>query len=211
MINYRVPFYSNTPDDTHCVQAAFKMVAEYFRPDLVLGFDEWDNITHKKKDGWTWTMAGLIWFKENNFDVVDIEPFSYPMFISSGKEYLRELFGDEIANIQDEKSNLMQEQEISKEFIKTVRVEERKPDLDEVRDFLQKGYLVSMNVNASTLNGKEGYAGHFIVITGHDDTGFIFNDPGLPPVENRHVAYSEFVKAWAFPNENALNLIAIRG
>lgn len=209
-VNYDVPFYSNTPDDTHCVQAAFKMAAEYYRPDLVLSFEKWDEITNKKKDGWTWTMSGLLWLKGNGFDVEDIEPFDYREFIRSGKEYLRELFGDDVADIQEKMSDVHQEQEISKEFIKVIHVEERRPTFEDVRAFLDSGYLVMMNVNARTLNGRDGYAGHFIVVKGYGSQGLFFHDPGLPAIENRHVDYGYFMKAWAFPNENALNLIAIR-
>ena len=32
IINYKIPFYSNTPDNMHCVQASMKMVWEYFLP-----------------------------------------------------------------------------------------------------------------------------------------------------------------------------------
>ena len=58
-------------------------------------------------------------------------------------------------------------------------------------------------VNSRALNNKEGYLGHSIVIIGYTNQEFVLHDPGLPPLENRRVAYELFEKAWAYPDEKA--------
>ena len=82
-INCHVPFYSNAPDDTHCFQAAMKMVYEYFKPDEKLSFAEWDKISAKVEGLYTWQMAGLLWMAKD-FYVTDIETFDYKRFIEEG-------------------------------------------------------------------------------------------------------------------------------
>lgn len=208
-VNYSIPFYANTADDTHCVQASFKMIAEFFRPELKFDFEHWDRISHKKVGGWTWPMSSLIWFKEMNFDVVNIEDFSYARFAKEGKAYLQQLYGQEIADIQESKTDLASEQQIAKHFISMIPTIERAPTISEAQDFLQKRYLLAVNLNIKMLNGEEGYAGHLVVVKGFDDDGFIVNDPGAPAAQNRRVDYQSFLKAWAYPDERALNLTAI--
>jgi hypothetical protein len=209
-VNYDIPFYANTPDDTHCVQAVFKMIAEHFRPDLTHSFEEWDVISHKKQGGWTWPMSSLMWLKEQGFDVVNIEDFDYDRFSKEGLAYLATLWGQELADIQAEKTNVPAEQEIAKRFAREIDTERRAPILKDVRSLLDDGYLVSLSVNLRILNGQEGYVGHLVVVRGYDESGVFLNDPGLPPVENRHVDTELFMRAWAYPDEKALNLAALR-
>jgi hypothetical protein len=70
--------------------------------------------------------------------------------------------------------------------------------------------MIFEHVNARVLNGRDGYAGHFVVVKGYDAGQLIINDPGLPAYENKFLTYANFMKAWAYPNKEALNLIAFR-
>lgn len=45
MIIQNVPFYSNTPDDTHCFQAVLKMVLKYFQPEKYYSFEQLDKLS----------------------------------------------------------------------------------------------------------------------------------------------------------------------
>lgn len=209
-LRYDVPYFRNTPDDTHCFQASLRMVLKYFWPNRGFSWDELDAITAKQKDLWTWPMAGLTWLKSNNFDVVDIEDFDYAKFLAAPEEYLTHKFGEDTAREQIIHSNINTELENTRQFLKAVRVENRQPDIQEIRQFLKDGYLVIANVNAEALNDRSGFVGHFVVVIGADDDELILHDPGLPGEENRHVSFGTFMKAWAYPNDGAKNLMAIR-
>jgi len=208
MIDYNVPFYSNTPDDTHCFQAALKMVLKYFLPEKEYSWEELEKKTAKVEGLWTWTMAGILWLKESCFDVVNIEQMDYRRFASEGESYLIEFFGEDVGKEQIEHSDIPQEVEYARRFadISELRI----PYDSEIKSFLEQGYLVICNVNSHMLNDKEGYAGHFVVVKGYDDTGFILHDPGLPAFEKRHVRFDVFERAWAYPNETAKNIVAVR-
>ena len=39
-ITYKIPFYTNTEDNVHCMQASMKMVYEYFKPEDIKSFEE---------------------------------------------------------------------------------------------------------------------------------------------------------------------------
>ena len=95
-IDYNIPFCSNTEDDTHCFQAALKMVMKYFWPDKDYSWEDLEIITKKVEGLWTWPMAGLLWLAEQRVEVIDIEVFDYNRFIAKGGKYLIDEYGKEV-------------------------------------------------------------------------------------------------------------------
>ncbi len=205
-----LPFYRNTPDNTHCFQASLMMILGYFMPQREFLFEELDKISAKKFNLWTWPTATLIWMQENGFDVIDIEYFDYKKFIKEGGDYLLELFGKEMGEAQIRNSDIEQERRLSLELLEKVTVQAAIPSKETIFALMDDGYVIGVNVNSAILNGKSGYSGHFVIIKGYDKTGFILNDPGLPGEENKKVPFTVFEEAWAYPNEKAKNIIAFR-
>lgn len=209
-INYKVPFYANTSGATHCFQAAIKSVLKYFLPGREFSWNELEKITAKGKDLWTWQMAGLLWLKNNEFDVHYIEAFDYERFIKEGGHYLIDEYGEQVGKEQIKHSNIPAEQKIAKEFIAKSPPEKRPATYGDVKKYLAEGYLLILNVNSRTLNRRPGYSGHFVVVTGVEEEKLVFHDPGPPAYENRKMSFADFEKAWAFPTKNEKNLIAIK-
>lgn len=211
MINYNVPFYPNLKSGTHCFQASLKMVLKYFWPKKNFTFKELEKITAKEKGMWTWTMSGVLWLNKNSFEVKYIEPFNYDEFAKSGKKYLEKLFGNEVADAQEKHSILKNEQKRAKEFIKKIKSDNNIPEIKDIKELLIDGFLIIVCLNSVTLNKKEGYAGHFVVVKGFNKDGLILHNPGgYPGKPNQKVTYALFEKAWAYPNNKAKNIIAIR-
>lgn len=210
MVDLKVPFFANTPDDTHCFQAVIKMVLKYFWPKRDYSFEELDKITAKVEGMWTWQMAGLVWLQENGFEVKVIEVFDYERFIEEKEKYLLEFYGEEAGEEQIQHSYLPNEFEYARRFIKGVEIEKRLPNLSDIQGLVHKGYLVVCLVNAKRLNNKSGYVGHFVLVKGYDRKSLIIHDPGLPAIENRIVPDDIFEKAWADPDEKAKSLWAVR-
>jgi hypothetical protein len=209
-INYDVPFYPNTEDNTHCFQAGLKSVLKYFIPEKDFSWDELDKATAKVEGLWTWPMAGLIWMKEQGFEVKNIEDFDYDKLIQRGKDYLAEKYGADIAEVQVKNSDLPQELEIAKKFITAIDTDNRAATIDDILQLLQDGYLVCANVNYRSLHDKPGYVGHFIVIKGVKGNNFILHDSGLPAIENMVVSSDQFDKGWAYPTPKERNIMAFR-
>ena len=136
MIDYSVPFYANTPDDTHCFQAALRMMLKYFLPDKEFSWEELEKRTAKVEGLWTWTMAGLLWLKENDFDIVNIEPFDYARCAKEGGGYLIELWGKDVGESQIAHSDIPQELKFAQQFASLS--EQRVPDLEEIKRFLER-------------------------------------------------------------------------
>jgi hypothetical protein len=206
----QVPFYGNTDDGTHCFQAVFRMILKYYWPEKDFSWQELEEITAKVDGLWTWPTAGMLWLHNNGFEVHDVETFNYTKFIEKSGDYLIDWFGEKVGQEQIDHCNLDQEIEYAKQIVKSGLCETRTPKAFELKERLDEKYLLICNVNSRVLNGKEGYAGHFVLLTGYIHDGFILHDPGLPSLQNREVALPDFERAWAYPNGQAKNYIAIR-
>jgi hypothetical protein len=95
-------------------------------------------------------------------------------------------------------------------FIKHIAAESRIPNQKDLRSLIKDDYLIICNVNSRTLNKKKGFAGHFVLIKGLEDKNYVIHDPGLPPQENRKVNFELFNKAWAYPNNKAKGIMAVK-
>ena len=209
-MTYNVPFIPNTKDDLHCLQAAYMMIVKFYKPDFEIEWDEWSKITGFEIDKGTWASAGVLWFSNNGFDVKHYEVFDYDEFFKTGGEYLIQKSGKSIGQWQIEHSNIPLEQERAKQMIDKGLLVDREPTAKDIKEFLDKGYLLHALLNSRRLNGKEGYFGHAVTVIGYDDKSFIVHDPGSPPYPNRNILFEDFEAAWADPNKDSKELDAIK-
>lgn len=206
----KVPFYANLPDDLHCYQASLRMVLNYFLPKKKFTWKQLDRMTGQKKGLWTWATRGVLALQNMGFDIIDIEEFDYGKLARSAPAYLKELYGEEVGTEQIRHSDIPTVEKDAEEFVRRIPVDYRLPDFSDVNRLLDRGYLIGCLVNAKKLNGQTGYVGHFVVVFRCTDQTVFLHDPGLPPRKNRRVTRNVFLKAWAFPNEKAKNILAFR-
>jgi hypothetical protein len=205
-----VPFISNTPDDLHCLQAAFMIILKYFKPDSNIEWGEWSKITGFEKDKGTWAIAGLAWFRDQGFDVKHIETFDFEAFISQGESYLKQRFPGETGDWAIKHTNIQAEQLRAKRLIGLDVFDNREPTINDIKRYIDEGYLIRAHVNSRQLNNKPGYFGHAVVVFEYDDEGLTLHDPGLPALPNRKVLYADFEKAWFDPDDGTAEMDAIR-
>jgi hypothetical protein len=198
-IDTDVPFISNTPDDKHCLPASYAMIRRYFDPDLEIDWDVWSETVGFVPDKGSWSMAGLMWFKDNGYDVVHFAAFDYGDFALRGPEYLLEALDEELAKWDIEFTDFEIEQARAVRFLRSRVWKKQVPIIDDIRSYLKDGYLVKCSVNLNALNGKPGYLSHAVVVKGITETDVILHDPGLPARPNRHVLVADFVAAWGHP------------
>jgi hypothetical protein len=203
-----VPFFANTPDGTHCFQAALKMVLKFFRPTEDYSWPQMDAITAKAAGVGTWPFAGLTWLHDRGFEVRNIEHMDNRRFALEGRPYLAEVFGEQLAAATP--LDLSAEQAAAAKFVDAVHCETRIPSFDDLRELLANEYLAICNVNSRTLNGREGHMGHFVVVTTCDSNEVTFHDPGPPPTPSRRATTASFDRAWAYPAASARNIVAVR-
>lgn len=200
---YNVPYHAN-PDETHCVQAVFRMVIEYFTGE-VKSWEELDRMTRKSPDKGTWLFPALVAFVRHGFAVVNIEPMDYRRFLDEGEEYLYEIMSPEAAEWYLAHSNLKEVSDDIPAFLETVHHEVREPTFDDIEHYLSNGYLVSCDVNARTLYGESGFSSHLVLVVGMDDAYLYINDPDVTDGKQWPVARATFAAAL---DETSANLTA---
>lgn len=203
-----VPFVANTPDETHCLQAAYMSIAKYFDPNFDIGMDEWSKLTGYERGLGTWANAGLVWFKEHGYEVIHYELFDFEKFIKHPKEYMIEVHGEKAGLWGIEHTNVKAEIPRIKKLLEAEITEMKQPAIDDVKDFIDSGYLVRVTVNAGKLSTGDYYAGHVVVVTAYNDTHIQFHDPGLPAIPNRQITVEQFEAAW-FDQEPELDAIKL--
>ncbi len=203
-----VPFFAN-PDETHCYQAALMMVMKRFRPRQACSWALLEKVTGKVEGVGTWPFAGFTWLHEQGLAVTNVELMDNRRFAAEGQKYLAELLGQALATSALRGMDLARLREEAAAFVDNVRCETRIPTLDDIRRAVASTRLVICNVNSRALNGREGYNGHFVVVKGFDDDGFVVHDPGPPGTANRKVTFEVFEKAWAYAGETIKNLVVI--
>jgi hypothetical protein len=202
MIIQDVPFYENTPDNTHCYQASLRMVLEYFEPKSRWTWEKLEEFTNKKPNMWTWPMVGLMNMQKRGYEVMAIDTFNYEQFVKEGIKYIERVYGPEIAKVQDEHADINQGIIESKEFIKTNIHKLRPATIEDVESYINLGHLIIADVNLKKMNNQPGIDNHMLLIYGVEE-GFIYmHDPGLPPNKARKESIDNFMKAWAFPTTN---------
>ena len=206
----QIPFVANTPDNTHCLQAAYMSIAQYFDPDFAIPMDEWSALTGFEEGKGTWANAGLVWFHKHGYDVKHIALFDFEAFMKHPKKYMIDFNGQEAGQWGYDHTNIPAEIERIKILLTTGIVEHREPTFDDIRRYIDDGYLVRVTVNCQKLDDKDGYEGHAIVVTDYNDTYVVFHDPGLPAIPNRQATYAEFEAAWADPTPQVKEFDAIR-
>jgi len=163
MITQNVPFYGNTPDNTHCFQASLRMVLEYFQPEKVWTWEELEKLTNKKPDMWTWPMVGLMNVQKFGYEVIAVDNFDYQQFVDKGLQYIEDSFGKDVAQMQDKHTDIHQAVDESKAYISSNIHITRPATLDDIRHYLNNGYLVMADVNLKKLNGEPGIDNHMLV------------------------------------------------
>lgn len=210
MYKLNVPFVANNAENLDCFEAALSMVLQYFGDSKKYSFSELEEITGKKPGLSTWPQKGILWMKEQGFDVINIEIFDYKQFIDTGLEYLKSLYGEEAAEWQANNSDILYEQKVCQDFVKEIVTEKRIPDKKDIIKLLDNSYLPLFLVNSKAIDNLDGYIGHIYVGIGYDKNGLYTHDPGLPPLKDRYIDFMQFERGWAFPDEKVKSITAFK-
>ena len=207
-----VPFFANTDDDTHCVQASFRIMLKYFMPECDFSYEQLDEMSQKQAGKGTWWPPLLLEIRKLNFSVKDIESFDYLAFYEQGESYAEKHFPPEVADYHLKQTNLMNIRPMIPEFINKIELETRAATINDVETLLRAGWLVGLGVNSRVLNNKPGYVGHVVVVFGFDakTNHFWLHDPGLPPKPNRPISRQKLEESWFWTGPEKAVLTAVK-
>jgi hypothetical protein len=192
-----VPFIENP--DTRCVPAVIAMILAYFMPEQPFTSEEVEKLCGYKKGHGTWKALSMLNLAKLGFQVRWIEDFDNERFAKDPKAYLRSILDDEAYKSQIANTNLEEEAERTQSYLASGLPFEKRPATDdEIKQFIDDGWLVHLEVNARVLSGKKGYDGHSILVVGYDDDNVTIHHPDGDSgnVANQKVSWELLHKAW---------------
>ncbi|MBN2203090.1 MAG: peptidase C39 family protein [Candidatus Aenigmarchaeota archaeon] len=196
-----IPYFIQ-PDNTHCFQACIKMALKHFFPEKNFSYEELDRISDKKEGKWSWVSAAFVELKKMGLDVSVYSDFDYTAFSKRGADYIREKFSKEAADKNLEMTDIDSEMKNASKMVKTGIYNNKIFELDDVKNWFEKGYLEILVVNSNILNNKSGFNGHAVVLTGIEDNKFLVHDPSMIyGSANREVKKDIFTNALFYPGK----------
>lgn len=184
-----VPYYRNSPDNLHCLQASVKSVLAFNG----IAFDE--NEVDQKTGYFgvpSWTPHAVNWFEENNLDVKLYSPFDYQRFLNEGEDYLKVFKGNfyfkEKAEGQYKFVNEVQQAVAN--MIRKNLWEKRNLSISDLRSKVNDAKTLAIGKTTDTrLKGKTANGvSHYVTIIKEYHAGkWQIHDPGLPGKEYRTV------------------------
>lgn len=206
----KVPFYANTSDDTHCVQAAFRIMLKHFLPNREFTYEELDKLTQKAVNKGTWWPPGLINLVKMGLKAQVVEPFDYSKFLQEGKQYALDHFGRQIGQYYLDHSNLLEIKNSIPEFLRLADFKCRPATMKDIDELLADGWLVGLEINARRLYNQTGFVAHMVVIFDRQNDKYFMHDPGLPPRPNLEIGASQLKEIWLGDDPKIAALLAIK-
>lgn len=197
MKRYDVPFVEN-PDDK-CVPSTIGMVLRYFLPKKDYTMDDFIKFTGYQPGKGTWSAESMLNMLLLGFETIWIEDFDNAAFIKDPAGYLATILDEESFKWQVANSNLKLEAERIKKYIDTGHeISHRKGTRKDIKELLDDGWLVRLEVNARSLADKDGYEGHSVLVIGYDNDNVEIHNPdgvdGNRP--NQVISWSKLEDAW---------------
>lgn len=192
-----VPFIEN-PND-RCVVSVAGMTLAHFMPEQKFTMPELEKLCGYTKGRGTWKALSMLNLAKLGFQVHWIEDFDHKRFTANPKAYLRHILDDEAYAYQIANTDLRLEADRMQQYIESdLPLEHRKATSEDIKRFLDDGWLVHLEVNANTLAGKPGYEGHSILVIGYDDSSVTIHNPdganGNKP--NQRISWELLDNAW---------------
>lgn len=192
-----VPFVKNPSDK--CVPATTGMVLAYFMSEKKFATPELEELCGYVPGRGTWPTKSLLELHKMGFQVHWVEDFDHDAFVKDPVGYLSSILDKEALEYQLKHSDLALEARRMQEYMTLGLPLERRPATNEdIKHFLDDGWLVRLEVNARPLAGRTGYEGHSILVVGYDDKEVIIHNPdgayGNKPYQ--HVTWDLLDRAW---------------
>jgi ABC-type bacteriocin/lantibiotic exporter with double-glycine peptidase domain len=155
-----VPFHS-APNE-YCAQACVKMVLEYFRIESSPSLKELAKLTHRNKDGSTWSIGIAKALAKYGLKV----------------KFYTQPIHPEIKYVKDQKMLNILEKLLKSSRKIGVEIYEGEVKAEMLKHNLNKGLSPILLIDWNKLKGRKGYQGHFVVLTGYNLNRFYIHNLG---------------------------------
>ncbi len=208
MIIEKVPFVDDRNEKYASCQGpqTVMMVLNFFKPGLNLSFEKLYELLEYKTKTWFFETYIARFFYKLGIPVKYYCTSSLRK-VDSDPDVFKKIFGLDFFNPKDKKEADVDNYDSSVDFVISKRLFEKRPiDFEFIKSLLSTKKLVIATVNRNSLEGKDGFKGHFILIKGFDENCFICNDSYLG--ENLKIDFDKFKKAF-YSSEGVCDIVVV--
>jgi len=194
-MSLKIPFFSNLPDDMHCMQSCMRMALKYYFPDKDFSFEQIDALIGLgKRKLWSTPVQAVVAFDDFGLNTKCYAAGDFEKYLREGVNYIKKNYKNWKTILKHIDVNL--DMKFIREALKRKLLEMKKLQFDEIESFFKKGNIIMLAINTNVFKGKKGYVGHFVLITDIGNDYVEFHDPGLPPIPRRRESKDNFIQSW---------------
>ncbi len=188
-----VPFFENSPDGVHCLQACIKSILSFYFPERVFLDKEIDEKTGHVGGFSSWLPPAAAWLHDLGLDVRLFSPVEYERLCREGEGYMKVLKGDmfNIEKQRGEYDNMPFIQASVKELLEKNLIERTALSKHLLRCELEnERALAILKTVHGWLDGNAADAtSHYVLAMKEYSPGtWRVHDAGPPPVEGRIIS-----------------------
>lgn len=190
-------FYSNLPDNNHCLQASLMIVLNTLSCKTT--WNEINKLTRYQDGLYSWSVTGVqvLVAKIPGTKLISSN-LNYNRFAKEGNKYLKKTLSPEWYELQKRNAspNFSEEQETTKKITeKKLSKYKKLITMGNIKGYLKNNLIIAL-IDPHVITGILGSSGHFVVVYDHKNDNFLLHDPGLPQHENWQVNQKIFMKAF---------------
>jgi hypothetical protein len=189
----KIPYVS-APKNA-CALACYTMIAKYYFPETT--FNQIAKISDWEPGYIVWSFNFWKWIMDKRIQVTDYDLIDYEGWAKGGIEEIKKSLPEKefnfykdntkgIARLTDEIKIVLQQ--------KNFHYHKQKPTFENLREAIRKGNPCEVVLDSRTLNNKEGFSLHRVVVLDVDKEFVTFHDPSSKP--HRKETIEHFSKAW---------------
>ncbi len=189
--------YVKAPDESACALACYTMVAKYFFPEIT--FEEIAKISNWEKGYVVWAFRFWEWIMNKGIKIEDYDSMSLHAWVDEGVEGLRKSVPEKEFDFYERNSkdlNVLTKDIRRVLSHKNFTYYQQKPAWSDLVNAFSNGAVCEVVLNSRTLDSKEGFALHRVVVLDIDDKDITFHDPRVEPRPARKESIELFQKAW---------------
>jgi hypothetical protein len=161
----RITFFPNNKSDFHCGQAVMSMMLSAY--GMHFEFDELDYLLKQKGVEGIWDMQILNVMSSFGFEGHKYSSLSMRRFAREGIPYMKWFFGKKRFLDEDRYTDWDVIRSEARRVLKDpyIKTFVRPAQYSDIQRYVRNGWMVVPFVNSLALQGREGFAGHIVLVT----------------------------------------------
>lgn len=191
----KIPYIS-APNNA-CALACYTMTAKYFFPEVT--FDEIAKISDWTPNYVVWPFKFWKWIMDKGIKIADYDLIDYQGWANEGAIVLENSMSEKELNWL--KNNSKDLEKIGKDIKEVLEHKNftylrEKPTFEKLSEEASKGNVCEVVLDSRTLDKREGFSLHRVVITSINEDSITLHDPRENPLPNREESIEHFKNSW---------------